>query len=56
MERVVQRLGERAGHNVSKRLAGPEKTIAGADLGMRSGYGCCRDAAPSPTDQTVFCP
>jgi hypothetical protein len=37
MERVARRLGERAGHNVSKRGAGPEKVIAGADLTVTQG-------------------
>jgi hypothetical protein len=37
MERVAWRLGERAGHNVSERWAGPEKTIAGADLTVTQG-------------------
>jgi hypothetical protein len=37
MERVAWRLGERAGHNVSERCAGPEKTIAGADLTVTQG-------------------
>src|SRR5215510_2891753 len=37
MERVARRLRERAGHNVSKRWAGPETTIAGADLTVSQG-------------------
>jgi hypothetical protein len=37
MERVARRLGERAGHNVSERWAGPETTIAGADLTVSQG-------------------
>jgi hypothetical protein len=34
---VARRLGERAGHNVSKRGAGPEKVVAGADLTVTQG-------------------
>ena len=37
MGRVAGRLGERAGHNMSERRAGPEKTIAGADLTVTQG-------------------
>ena len=37
MERVAWRLRERAGRNVSERSAGPEKTIAGADLTFSQG-------------------
>ena len=37
MERVARRLRERAGQNVSERWAGPETTIAGADLSVTQG-------------------
>ena len=37
MERVARRLREPAGHNASERGAGPETTIAGADLTLTQG-------------------
>src|SRR5579859_1014086 len=37
MERGAWRLRERAGRNVSERCAGPEKTVAGADLTFSQG-------------------
>src|ERR1700738_1838808 len=37
MERVAWRLRERAGRNMRERGAGPEKTIAGADLTFSRG-------------------
>jgi len=37
MERVAWRLREHAGRNVSERWAGPETTIAGADLALSQG-------------------
>ena len=37
MERVARRLRERAGRNLSERWAGPEITIAGADLTFSQG-------------------
>src|ERR1039458_9786609 len=37
MKRVVERRRERAGHKMSERGAGPEKTVAGADLTFSQG-------------------
>jgi len=37
MIEVAWRLGERAGHNVSERRAGLERTIAGTDLAFTKG-------------------